>query len=335
MSQPLVTIVMSTYNGEKFIRGQLDSLIAQECEDWCLLIRDDGSSDGTIDVIANYEASEERIRLVKDECGNLGPARSFIHLLGQVRTSFFMCCDQDDVWLPHKVGEAVARLTGKGELPALFFTDLVVVDGNLGVIAGSFMAHQNFDPRRASSLKGLLLQNVVVGCTMAGNRALLKLVREQSLASHREMLMHDWWLALLAAALGTIEYSSTPSILYRQHGGNSLGAPGSNLRRYVTMLLNSRPWERASVYLCKVSVQCSAFMRAYGSSLTEADFAAVERVAGLVAARSPIPLVGAFIAGISMNGLLRNIALALSVLIHPTWRNASFRPNVAIAKKNI
>lgn len=125
---PLVTIVMSTYNGEKFIRAQLDSLIAQEYVNWCLLIRDDGSSDGTAEILGEYQSRDARISIVRDMHGNLGPARSFIVLLQQVSSPIFMCCDQDDIWLPHKVRNAVSCFDSCGDSPKLFFTDLVVVD---------------------------------------------------------------------------------------------------------------------------------------------------------------------------------------------------------------
>ena len=332
---PLVTIVMSTYNGEKFIRAQLDSLIAQEYVNWCLLIRDDGSSDGTAEILGECQSRDARISIVRDMHGNLGPARSFIVLLQQVSSPIFMCCDQDDIWLPHKVRNAVSCFDSCGDSPKLFFTDLVVVDADLNVLADSFMKFQKFDPHRASSLKGLLMQNVVVGCTMAGNRALLNLIQLSPQNDSVDMLMHDWWLALLASAFGTIEYSPVASILYRQHGGNSLGASGSSLARYLTMLRNSKPWERASLYICKVALQCSAFGQAYGCSLNRTDVAAIHRVSALGSARSCIPLVRALIAGLSMNGWLRNVALILSVIVHPTSRNRAFSPRIVDATKEV
>ncbi|WP_230413085.1 glycosyltransferase family 2 protein [Paraburkholderia antibiotica] len=325
---------MSTYNGEKFIRQQLNSLIAQHYSNWCLSIRDDGSSDATLAIIAEYQKRDARIRLMQDSHGNMGPARSFMHLLAQVESPIFMCCDQDDVWLPHKVGEAVARIGDDTATPRLFFTDLIVTDGDLGTIAKSFMAFQKFDPLRAKSFKGLLLQNIVVGCTMAGNSALLALLRQAQTHNRHEMLMHDWWFALLASAFGTIEYSSTPSILYRQHGGNSLGAPGSNLSRYITMLWNSKPWKRASVYICKVAAQSSSFRRAYGNSLTQTNLAAIDKVTALGSARSCLPLVRTFSAGIAMNGWLRNAALLLSVCVHPAAWNAPLLPSPVSTEDN-
>jgi rhamnosyltransferase len=332
---PLVTIVMSTYNGERFVRQQLDSLIEQKYANWCLLIRDDGSSDSTVNIIDEYQSRDARIRMVRDTHGNLGPAKSFICLLQQVTSPIFMCCDQDDIWLPHKVHQAVDRLEGSGDIPKLFFTDLVVVDDALNVIAESFMTFQKFNPHRASSIKGLLMQNVVVGCTMAGNHALLKLIQPAALKDCGQMLMHDWWLALLASAFGTIEYSPVALILYRQHGGNSLGAPGSNFARYIAMLRNTKPWERASLYICKVALQCSAFGRTYGYLLNCADVDAIEKVAALASSRSCVPLARALIAGLTMNGWLRNAALFFSVVVHPTSRNVSFHLRVVAVKEEV
>lgn len=317
-----VTIVMSTYNGSDFLTEQLESIINQTYADWSLLIRDDGSSDDTVDIIAKYTKLDARIHRFDDSSENLGPARSFFRLLGAVESQIFMCCDQDDVWLPHKVGEAVEFL-GRWDCqkPRLLFTELQVVNADLNIIASSFMNHQKFDPTRANSLRGLLMQNVVVGCSVAGNRALLTVMMGSNFRVVTGGLMHDWWLALVAAAFGTIEYSPRVSLLYRQHSRNSLGAPGSNFSRYLHLLVHAKPWIKASVYLSKVARQCDEFQVAYCDLLNPSQMQDLRRMIDLRSVRSCVPLVRAFSHGLRMHGFARNVALILSVLVRPTSRN--------------
>jgi rhamnosyltransferase len=327
---PKVTIVMSTYNGAAFLAAQLESLIAQTHTDWSLLIRDDGSSDGTEKIIADFARRDARIHRLVDSAGNLGPARSFFQLLANAESPIFMCCDQDDVWLSHKVQEAVEFLDGEDtEQPRLFFTDLKVVNADLDVIDASFMKYQKFDPRRANSLRGLLMQNVIVGCSLAGNRALLTTAMNSKFAALEGGLMHDWWLGLVAAAFGRIEYSSRASILYRQHGRNSLGAPGSNFSRYLQLLLHAKPWRKASIYLSKVAQQCEEFKMAYSESLDSVQLNDLERMIDLQLTGSCFPLLRAFARGLRMHGFVRNVALMLSILVCPTSRNGYPVPRVA------
>jgi glycosyltransferase involved in cell wall biosynthesis len=331
---PKVTIVMSTYNGGAFLAEQLESVIAQTYSDWSLLIRDDGSTDDTAKIVEEFSKRDSRIRRVFDSVGNLGPARSFFLLLGKVESPLFMCCDQDDVWLSHKVEEAVRILDRKEpEIPRLLFTELEVVNADLSQIAASFMKYQKFDPRKAGSLRGLLMQNVIVGCTVAGNAALLTAMTNSKFKTFQGGLMHDWWLGLVAAAFGEIEYSSRPSLLYRQHARNSLGAPGSNFSRYVRLLIHAKPWMKASIYLSKVALQCEQFGMTYCDSLNADQIEDLNRVTALRSSRSILPFLRALSSGLRMHGVVRNVALTLSILVCPTSRNgfpASWMDNVKV-----
>jgi glycosyltransferase involved in cell wall biosynthesis len=319
---PKLTIVMSTYNGATYIGAQLESLIAQNFTEWSLLVRDDGSSDDTVKIVEAFAERDRRIRRLVDSAGNLKPARSFFRLLAAVDSPFFMCCDQDDVWLPHKVQEAVEFLEREDSTkPRLFFTDLKVVNAGLAPIASSFMSYQKFDPHRSESFRGLLMQNVIVGCSLAGNRALLAVTMNSRFGAMQSGLMHDWWLGLVAAAFGKIGYSSKPSILYRQHSNNSLGAPGSNLSRYVYLTVHAKPWKKASVYLSKVAQQSNDFKSIYGDLLAPDQIEDLDRIVKLGSTASVRPLFCALSSGLKMHGSLRNFALLLSVLVCPTSRN--------------
>lgn len=224
MGTATIDILMSTYCGERHLGEQVASLLGQSCGDWRLLVRDDGSTDGTIGLLRTLEESHPgRIRLL--EAGpNVGPRGSFGLLAAQSNAEYAMFCDQDDVWMPGKVAESLSRIREMEELhgrdtPILVFTDLVVVDEARNVVAGSFWRYSHLDPR-ATSLNRLLLVNVAAGCSMILNRSLLRL----ALPFPPEAVMHDYWCLLVASSIGKVSYRAEGTVMYRQHPQSCLGA---------------------------------------------------------------------------------------------------------------
>lgn len=214
-----VNILLATYNGEQFLRQQVDSIQAQTVTDWNLLIRDDGSSDGTRQVIQELVAADSRIRWINpDEMTNLGVIKSFYTLLKHESADYYFFSDQDDVWLPNKLEVTLARAQQEpADQPLLVYTDLKVVDENLNVLHESMIATQSHHAN--TELHQELTENTVTGGTMMINRALADLWQTTD-----NLLMHDWYLALVAAALGKLVYIDQPTQLYRQHSNNVLGA---------------------------------------------------------------------------------------------------------------
>lgn len=221
-------ILLSTYNGARFLGEQLDSLLAQSSRDWVLLVRDDGSSDGTLDILRRYAARDERIRLVAEPAENLGAARSFGALLQQALAEGgqrFMFCDQDDVWDPSKVEQSLVALDAGGPGPVIVHTDLEVVDSSLNLIAPSFFDYMHFRalPNSESGFRGLCVQNFFTGCTMAIDRS----AAQMALPIPSGIYMHDWWIALTTgAAGGKFVFIDQPLIKYRQHDANVEGGRG-------------------------------------------------------------------------------------------------------------
>lgn len=226
MSAPPLCILMATCNGARFLREQVASIQAQTRQDWVLLARDDGSGDGTRDILRELARQEPRMTLVGGDGGaGLGPAGNFGALMARALCSdsrIFFFSDQDDVWLPDKLERQAAAFPGEGgeSGPLLVHSDLRVVGESLAPIAPSFMAHMALDPRPADPLGYLLTRNFVTGCASAANRSLV----ERALPIPPDAIMHDWWLALLAAAGGDIDYIDEALVLYRQHGSNTIGA---------------------------------------------------------------------------------------------------------------
>lgn len=227
--KPKITILLGTYNGSRFLVEQLQSFQKQEWTEWSLLVRDDSSTDGTTEILNEFENSDARIRRLRDEFGRLGAAGNYAALMGAALAAapdFVFFSDQDDVWLPAKLSDELFHLqkleTMYGKIPLLVHSDLVVVSENLRMIHPSFMRYQAMVHEFQSPLEVLLAQNFVTGCTMGINRSLLEL----AVPVPEHVIMHDWWLALCAAACGQIGYISTSTVLYRQHERNEIGAQG-------------------------------------------------------------------------------------------------------------
>jgi len=224
--QERVDILLATYNGEQFVQRQIESILEQMDSRCRLLIRDDGSSDGTRSVVQRFVARQpRRIMLVDDGSGRLGACQSFGRLLERAEADYVVFCDQDDVWLPGHISTPMARLQAAEEqwgtgTPLLAHTDLVVVDEGLRTIAPSFWSYSNLNPYDGGGLNRLLTQNVVTGSATMINRALARLASPIPPGA----VMHDWWLALVASAFGRIEALSEKTVLYRQHANNCLGA---------------------------------------------------------------------------------------------------------------
>lgn len=224
----MIAILMSTYNGARFLREQLDSIIRQTYSDWALYVRDDGSTDDTEAIIGAYAAQDARIRSVDNGGQNLGAMRSFEALLSiQTGADYTMFADQDDVWLPDKLDVTLRSMRevefkrGAGT-PVLVHTDLKVVNEHLELINPSFWAYSNIHPEWLDCKPEYLgICNSVTGCTMMLNRAAISVCLPFSATAS----MHDAWIALRVLTMGgVIVPVAYATILYRQHTQNTLGA---------------------------------------------------------------------------------------------------------------
>jgi glycosyltransferase involved in cell wall biosynthesis len=228
-----VVVLMSTYNGERYVRKQAESILAQLPEGGRLLIRDDGSHDQTVAVIESMQ--DLRISLVRGR--NIGFVRSFLMLLAEAPNDadMVMLSDQDDIWLPDKVARAWATIGASGSVPTLYCCRLRLVGPDLSPLGLSPLWP------RPPSFQNALTENIVTGCTAAINPAALRLLRE--CGDTGRIYFHDWWLYLVVSAFGQVVFDPEPTILYRQHGGNAIGM-GAGLARYWTILrfLRKRNW---------------------------------------------------------------------------------------------
>ena len=223
-------ILLTTYNGSRWLPAQLDSLLSQTDRDFVIWIHDDGSSDDTLEIAEKYcKAFPGRI-CVADYPPAGGAKQNFFSLMRHVEADWYFFCDQDDIWLPDKVEKslrAILRMREKyGDIPLAVFGDMYVADAAGKIIHPSYLQYMRRDPAQLS-LRQLLRENKAAGCTMVING---RLAREALLFRNEEnIVMHDWWLMLTAAALGRIGDINRPLLLYRQHGDNQIGAGRSTL----------------------------------------------------------------------------------------------------------
>jgi len=234
-----IAILLPTYNSEKYLREQIDSLILQSYSNWHLWVRDDGSSDSTLSILDDYwRQIEGKITIVTDTKGNLGTCRSFETLMEYCSGDYLMFCDHDDVWLPNKIEETLTTMIGTEakykNLPILVCTDLQVVDEKLNVINSSMWNYMRNKPVNTRNIYELAVNNYVTGCTVMINR----LAKDCSIPFDSKAFMHDWWIALNVCKKGIIVALFNSTILYRQHQSNTLGTYVVDGRYFVNRLLS-------------------------------------------------------------------------------------------------
>ena len=267
-----IEVLLASYNGEKYIKEQIDSILNQSVQDFHLTVSDDGSTDSTIEILDDYaQRYPQRITRV-DSGRRFGNARDhFFWLIAQCRKDYMFTCDQDDRWYPEKIARSMEAMQkaeqafGK-DMPILVFSDQTPTDDQLRPFAASLMRYQNqrFD---VFDYRGLLMQNAVTGGAMVFNRALAELALQCS--GLPQTIMHDWWLAVVAARFGKVVYIDEPLSDYRQHGANQVGAKNVRSIGYVGHVLANLAEMRRRVQGKKR--QAEVFLQTYGERLTQED----------------------------------------------------------------
>ncbi len=271
----LVLVLMSVYNGEKYLKEQLDSILGQKGCGVMLLIRDDGSVDGSAEILQKYFDSGQKAKFYPAIGGkNIGAVQSFFELLYAARDlpcDYIALADQDDIWKEDKLAAAVGamekeRETQKkagGEKPCLYASEVQPVDGRGKKIPGGIRY-----PKRKPGFGNALVENICTGCTCVLNRELLLLFCDTA-AGRRPMpchvIMHDFWLYILAGAFGRVIFDDESYIYYRQHGENTVGMPSTILESYKRRIVNFKK-NRG-----KLRKQAGELKRLYGKELEGQD----------------------------------------------------------------
>lgn len=219
-----IAILLSTFNGDKFLREQMESLLAQTYVDWTLYVRDDSSQDATLSILHHYADKYDNIVLLEDK-KKLGARDSFMFLLNSISSEYYMFCDQDDVWLPNKIELSVRAISKQEEdtpnVPIVIHSDLTVVDERLNVIDSSFWQMSRINVELLKAFNYASAHCLATGCTMLINQK----AKELAFPISKKAIMHDLWITLrVLQAGGCVVSLPVKTILYRQHQANVVGA---------------------------------------------------------------------------------------------------------------
>ena len=260
----IVNILLSTYNGMRFLEQQLESLLAQSYPYITITVRDDGSTDGTYERLLEYARRHSNFVVLRGE--NLGVVRSYFKLLYEAteECDFYAFCDQDDVWLPNKIRDAVdAMLSHDTTEPLMYFSRIEYV--------GSDLRHIDYSKIfRRVGFTNALVENVATGCTVVLNRTARNLICEKIPCGIR---VHDWWFYLVVSGLGRLIYDERPNIRYRLHEDNVVGYPVTWEKRARRWLANR--WH-ANKNVFRASDHAKEFYRCYGDRLQPQDLKSLQ-----------------------------------------------------------
>lgn len=240
-----IAILMATYNGERFLGEQIDSLLGQTYEDWHLYVHDDGSKDNTVAVVKEYiQQHPDKITLL-EYASQGGACKNFLSMIGKVEAPYYMFCDQDDVWLPNKIELSMEEMKrqeaehpGK---PIVIHTDLSIVDEHLNGIFSSMYEYTGKYPQYIRTFNDTGGHtSIATGCTMLFNR----LAEKGCDAQAEKAIMHDCWLCLCALKQQGVVYGiPEKTVLYRQHGDNCVGS-GKTKAAEVNILFRIRHFKK-------------------------------------------------------------------------------------------
>ncbi|HZY38413.1 MAG TPA: glycosyltransferase family 2 protein [Mucilaginibacter sp.] len=242
-----VEILLATYNGENYLRAQLDSIFNQTYQDFSLSVRDDGSTDQTVQILNEYSSKYPgKIKILDDHLEHRGATLSFGYLIEHSTSEYIMLCDQDDVWLSKKIEITLERFNQLEKeyprLPLMVFTDLKEVDENLNVIHESFINSQKLFPEIITSPVKVLALNVVAGCTMMINKTAKQFILPIPVPN----IIHDQWIAANISHFGKITYLPVATLLYRQHNFNAVGSNRIGFKYFFNKLL--KPSKQFKIY---------------------------------------------------------------------------------------
>ena len=235
-----VQILLATFNGEKYLPEQLDSILNQEYKSWELLIHDDGSIDNTISILNEYQKNyPKKIKLLIDQEIFSSASRNFFHLINNRsrKANLYCLCDQDDIWHKSKLKKIIERYDSKEDKkPTLIHSDLSLIDANCNLLEKSHNKLINYQ-KDFITKDTSLYYNPVQGCAMSINAALA-----DKIIDCKYMVMHDWWILLSAIyENSSVIYIKLPLVKYRQHSDNILGYKKINLLILLIRLIFKIP----------------------------------------------------------------------------------------------
>lgn len=307
VSEKRVCILMSTFQGGRHLLEQLGSIRSQTYRYWRLFVSDDGSTDDTLRILADFQASVNPDQVVIVAGPRKGFAANFMSLLmnRSIEGDYFAFCDQDDVWKEEKLAVAVSNLESQSDLggmPAVYGSATLVVDEDLNVLGKSPVV------RPVPSFKNALAQNIVSGNTIVLNKKMRELLLQ---IGNVEIVSHDWWIYLICTGVGGVFYfDERPAILYRQHTNNLIGAVPSKRSQltHLKQLMRGR-------YKRWMDINLNALKNAK-SVLTSENIQVMEQLASLRKMPFPFRLVELRRSGIRRQSWHGNLGLFSACLLN-------------------
>lgn len=244
-NEPFVQILLATYNGEKYLTEQLDSLITQTYTNWECLISDDCSTDKTLEIIEKYCNSDSRFRLVSKGIKHSSLNENFLDLMQRSSAEYILFCDQDDYWLENKVETLVGKIITESkdnyDIPICVFSDAYIANSSLEIINESFQSTLKNDAKFVDIID-ILGSNVVQGCSSIINRKLVEMVVSEGNFDYFNV--YDWLIGAIASSNGVLVYIPNRLLLYRQHEFQVCGTKKESVAHYLIRLFQNALLDR-------------------------------------------------------------------------------------------
>lgn len=310
-----IDILMATYNAEKYIREQIDSILNQSYNNINLIICDDNSTDNTPNILKEYENEHSHIQVIYNN-ENIGVINNFSKLMKISKSNYIMFSDHDDVWLRGKIEKSLQTIKDLEkkytDLPLLVFTDKYITDSDLNIISNSHMEYEKLNSKKFT-LNRILTQNSVSGCAMLFNRKLLEIFHDFS----KETIMHDYYLTILAATFGHIYFINEPLMYYRQHNSNEVGSSKYSAKNILlkgikvisSEFKNNTSYNILSHYFFNNIAQAESIYNEYKDQMSETNKHIFEEFISLKDKRRFRFIYTCIKNGFFKTGLIRNLAM--------------------------
>lgn len=253
MEKPLISIAMATYNGEKFLSKQLDSIFSQTYENIEVIVCDDASTDKTVDILKDYSKKYSNLKYYINQ-KRLGVVKNFEKALSLSNGDFIALSDQDDIWLPDKLDILYKNI----EDNLIILSDAYIIDDYDNIIYDSFIDYIKVD--KSTNFVSFLFGSRFPGCTFLINRKLL----DYALPFPNSIPYHDWWLNLIASKIGKVKFLDNKLTYYRLHGNNTTGAFKANFKNLLKYFLT-----KGDTFLSNHSLMLESVLKSLENNLSD------------------------------------------------------------------
>ncbi|MEO8236797.1 MAG: glycosyltransferase family 2 protein [Flavobacterium sp.] len=258
-----ISVALATYNGAKYIEEQLVSLINQSLLPCEIIIIDDFSTDNTFEILKEIQKNYPLILLYRND-ENIGPIETFKKAIKYCNSEYIALCDQDDIWELNKIELSFNEIKKMNQsLPSIVFTDLKMIDAHGSLIGDSFWKTQGYNPKK-TKFSDLLISNVVTGCTIMMNGKMKKEIEKMP----NKVIMHDYWIALIAFSLGCYKIIDSNTIKFRVHVASVTDKSKISIFARIKLAIGAFTGSQID-YKCQNILQAEYFFNIYKERLSK------------------------------------------------------------------